>query len=523
MKKGQIFNSVRISLPKRNSFDLSHDRKFTATMGRLFPILCQEIYPNESWSIDGQGLTRTAPLVAPMMHQVNIYNHYFFTPYRILWANWDLFITGGDKFQPEAPVPVAPYVIIPEEGFEVGSIPDHLGFPTRQGGGTKVSALPFAAYLRVHQEYYRDENLQDTAIYMLQDGDNTDRLFNTYKLHGKPLARCWERDYFTSALPEPQKGPEVTIPLGTSAPIVYDGTGKTQIGRLAETGMPMADKEIGTDSFGNIDMTGEAEEFHLNVDLNDTHYVDLSAATSATVNSWRLAMAIQRFYERLGRGGSRTIEFLRNVWGSKASSSRLDRPEYIGGAKEPLSVSEVLQTSETSDTPLGTQGGHGISVTRLNGSHYHSSEYGVIIGLYSVMPKTAYSQGVPKAWRRLGDRFDYYFPDLAHIGEQPVKVSEIYHTSDEAKNEATFGYLPYGTELRYINDSIHGEFRSTQDFWTMGRFFEEVPALNADFVSADQVTRRVFADLSPDTDTLYVHMYHKIIAKRCIPLFGTPQ
>lgn len=522
-KKGQIFNSVLMNLPKRNAFDLSHDRKFTANMGLLYPCLNEEVYPNEYWDIDGTSLVRTAPMVAPMMHQVNIYQHYFSVPFRLLWANWDTFITGGNKFDPEAPIPTPPLVEIPVGGFAVGSIPDYLGFPTGVGAGTLVSAFPFMAYHRVHIEYYRDENLQDTDIVMLSDGDNT-ALITSLGLFGSPMARCWERDYFTSALPEPQKGPEVTIPLGERAPIRFNdepNNGRT-ITRRASDGVAWGDPGepiTNEDVQGRLNSNGGTA---IDIDISTTHHVDLSAATSATVNSWRLAVAVQKLYERLARGGSRPIEFLKNVWGSKASSSRLDRPEYLGGAKEPLSVSEVLQTSETNESPQGNMAGHGVAVPKMRNTTYETKEYGIILGMFSVMPKTAYSQGVRKSWLRLTDRFDYYFPDLAHIGEQPVKNAEIYLTSDNATNTDTFGYLPYGTELRYINDSVHGEFRSTQDFWHMGRKFDDVPMLNEEFVAADDVTTRIFADTSAETDKLYCHMYHKIIAKRCIPLFATP-
>lgn len=524
MKKGDIFNKVLVTAPKRNVFDLSHDRKFSAQMGLLYPCLVEEVYPSESWSIGGNSLVRTAPMVAPMMHLVDIFQHYFYVPNRILWANWDRFITGGDKFNETSPNPVPPYIVIPVGGFDVGSLADYLGFPTGQGEGTKVSAFPFAAYFRIHYEYYADENIPQHGLFMLADGDNTTALMNM-GANDVCMPRCWEKDYFTSCLPEPQKGPEVTIPLGSEAPIMFrlDSNGRTSTRKASDDSF-WGDPNIplgNQDAQGRI-MTVDGSDEPVNIDVSSTHYVDLSAASSATVNSWRLATSVQRLYERLARGGSRSIEFLRAVWNSRASSSRLDRPEYIGGAKEPLSVSEVLQTSETAASPQGNMSGHGISVTRINHAQYNSEEYGVIMGLFSVRPKTAYQQGIRKAWTRLNDRFDYFFPDLAHIGEQPVLNKEIYVTSDLDENEQTFGYLPYGTELRYINDSVHGEFRSTQNFWHMGRIFENLPTLSPEFLYMNDVTRRVFADTSENTDTLYCHVYHKIKAKRCIPRFGTP-
>lgn len=521
MKQGAIFNKVLINLPKRNTFDLSHDRKFSAKMGLLYPILMEEVYPNESWNVDGQSLVRTAPMVAPMMHTVNIYKHYFFIPNRILWPNWDLFITGGDKFNAAAPIPVPPYIKIPNGGFAVGSLADHLGFPTGTGDGQHVSAFPFAAYLRTHMEYYRDENLMNVELVMLTDGDNTANLAEV--VDSMPLPRSWERDYFTSCLPFPQKGPEVSIPLGSEAPIMFreESNGRTYT-RKASDDSPYGQPNqplVSEDLQGRIQMEDDTE---VNIDISTTHYVDLSDATSATINDLRLSFAIQKFYERLSRGGTRAIEFLRAVWGAKASSSRLDRPEYFGGAKEALSISEVLQQSQTSEeSPQGNMSGHGVAVTRINGCHYNSSEYGVILGLFSVMPKTAYQQGVRKQWLRLTDRFDYYFPDLANIGEQPVLNGEIFFTPNDVDNKKTFGYLPYGTELRYINDSVHGEFKTTQDHWHMGRIFANPPQLNEDFIYCDP-TRRVFADTSEETDTLYCHIYHKIYAKRSIPIFGTP-
>ncbi|AXH76434.1 MAG: major capsid protein [Microviridae sp.] len=537
-KKADIFNKVSIGTPKRNTFDLSHEKLFTCDMGMAVPILCEEAYPNEHWSVGSTTLCRTAPLARPMMSTVTIKKQNYFIRNQILWSNWNLFITGGDKFQEAAPVPVAPYVTIPIGGFPVGSLADYLGFPTLQGQGMKVSAFPFAAYLRTMQEYFFDENLQNTTLIMLADGDNT-IAFQTFPWMGgtrnlltsPPLPVCWEKDYFTAALPEPQKGPEVTIPLGDTADIVWNTESPSGAAPLyrGDGTTPAADGgldsfSIGTDNF----MQANGDGFPLVMDNTAYMKVDLSSATSATINDLRRSYALQRLYERLNRGGSRTPEFLRSVWGANPKNLELDRPDYFGGAKEFLSISEVLQQSQTTTdgddaSPQGNMSGHGVAVVGSNMSQYSTNDYGVMLSLFWVKPKTMYMQGVRRSWLRLDNRFDYFFPDLANIGEQPVLNAEVFFRADSDANAETFGYMPYGTDLRYIPDTVHGEFRSTQKDWTLVREFESLapPALNEAFVVCDP-SKRVFVDTSPLTHSIYVQHLNKLFVKRCIPLFGTP-
>ncbi len=510
--KGNIFTSIQNTKPSSNTFDLSHDRKMSLDMGDLVPIHVMECVPGDKIKMSTSQMLRFAPMVAPIMHRVNLYTHFFFVPNRILWDNWEDFITGGEDGTDASVFPT----------FEIGSsengsLFDYLGVPSADFNPfLKLSALPAAAYQIIYNEYYRDQNLIAPVNYKVDDGGNNAIQFNTLR------KRAWQHDYFTSALPWTQKGPEATIPLGDAAPVVYtDPVNKNLLPSLREqaTG-ELADKSsIGASAGFLFDSSTQGSGL-LYIDPNESLEADLSAATASTINDLRRAFKLQEWLEKNARGGSRYIETILSHFGVKSSDARLQRPEFLGGGSSPVNISEVLQTTSTDAvTPQANMAGHGISVGASNSFSYYAEEHGYIIGIMSVLPKTAYQQGLPKHFSKF-DKFDYFWPSFGHLGEQPILQQEIYaDITGAGTNEDVFGYTPRYAEYKYLNSSVHGEFKTSLDFWHMGRIFENKPSLNQQFIEADP-TDRIFAVL--ESEKLYAHVFHRISASRRMPYFGTP-
>ena len=511
----KIFDRIQLTKPRKSVFDLSHERKFSMNMGDLVPILCQEVIPGDSFRLSLQQLVRMQPMLAPMMHRVNVTTHFFFVPNRLIWNEWEDFITGGDKGDKN---PVFPTFersntsgTASTMGLTVGSLSDYLGYPvTRLPSGTisipKFSQLPYRAYHLIWNEYYRDQNLQSEVPISFSSGSIT---LGTASPTGSTWAtralaiqkRAWEKDYFTSALPYAQKGQELSLPLGDTAPITVDGEDVYIGGPI--TGMTLDSKAVLTQ--GN---TGQLE-------------ADLSNASGSTINQLRQAFQIQKWLEKNARGGSRYIEQILTHFGVKSSDARLQRPEYLGGGKTPVTISEVLQNSATEGTsPQGNMAGHGVSVGNTHSFKKSFEEHGFVIGIMSILPRTAYFQGMPKIFNKT-DKFDYYWPEFAHLGEQEVKQSEIYYDQTDVTNNDTFGYQPRYTEYRFVNDTVHGDFQSTLKFWHMAREFSNKPELNSSFVTSDPTTR-VFAVTDPQYPKLLVNTYANLQAVRPIPKYGNP-
>ncbi len=523
-----IFNEIKINKPSSNTFNLSHDRKMSLNMGTLTPTLVMDVLPGDNIKLTSTQMLRFAPMLAPVMHRIDVYQHFFFVPNRLNWSNWEDFITGGEDGTSD---PVFPTIQYNTTNSQIGTLTDYLGLPIIQDGiatgNVPVSALPFAAYQLIYNEFFRDQNLIPTTTTSLVDGDQPSSVKTTLM---QLRNRAWGHDYFTSALPWTQKGPEATIPLGTTADINFqplgasapDVTMKQYDGTIAASGNTVISTNTAQTKNSLINSGNNNDVI---MDNSPFLVADLSTATASSINDLRQAFRLQEWLEKNARGGSRYIEVIKSHFGVTSSDARLQRPEYLGGGKSPVSISEVLQTSETGvaledSTPQGNMAGHGVNVGGGNNFSYYAQEHGYIIGLMSIMPKTAYFQGLPKHFRKF-DKFDYYFPSFAHLGEQPILNEELYLTTT-ASDQQTFGYTPRYAEYKHMLSSVHGEFKDTLRFWHMAREFENAPALNADFINCDP-TKRIFAVELQESETIYAHIFHDLKAKRLMPYFGTPK
>lgn len=508
-----VFNSVAVRKPSRNTFNLSHDIKFSGDMGELIPILCEEVLPGDVWRFRSETLVRLAPMVAPVMHRVNINVEYFFVPNRIIWPNWEAFISPPED---GSTPPAHPFFSLSGVSVPVGSLGDYLGLPTGVTGLGEFNALPFYAYAKIWNEYYRDQNLQsriaDTAINGSNNNNGSNNVVYTI-VNGPVKRRAWQHDYFTGSLPFAQKGQPVNIPIGfdKDAPVY-------QLNNSATGSRSWASNP----NTAGITTTRVREKVDSNAGLDNTFlFAQTSGLTqsSGTINDLRIAMRTQEFLERQARGGSRYIEQIRMQFGVKSSDQRLQRPEFIGSTRSPIVISEVLQTSESGDTPLAEMAGHGIGAQSGKYFRYYAEEHGWIFAMLSITPKTAYYQGVPKKFLR-SDMFDYAWPVLAHIGEQEVLNKEIYVAND-GKNDDTFGYVPRYSEYRFIPSYVRGEMRTSLNFWHMARDFSSRPTLSGSFVECNP-TKRIFAVTDANVDSLWMHAFHSIKCSRLLPKYGTP-
>lgn len=497
-----LFNSVMQKKPKSNKFDLTHDVKLSGRMGNLIPTCLMECVPGDNVTLGSDIFLRFAPLIAPVMHRMDATIHYFFVPNRILWDNWEKFIvnepTGG---MPRILVDTS---LTPEQLRFL----DYLGVPPPPVGGqlTEVSALPMAAYQAIYNEYYRDQNLVPEVNYKLVDGLQAVGDLCTLR------KRSWEHDYFTSSLPFAQKGAAVDIPLGdVELKANWDNFGQPNF-KTDPIGVPggavLQDNTPGVDAI-------EIGAVPVAYDPDGTLEVQ-----ATTINSLRRAMRLQEWLEKNARGGTRYIENILAHFGVKSSDSRLQRPEYITGVKTPVVVSEVLNmTGESGGLPQGNMAGHAVSIgTGYTGKKF-IEEHGYIIGILSVMPKTAYQQGIHRTFTKF-DPLDYYWPSFANIGEQEVKVQEIY-AYDTTKDDL-FGYVPRYAEYKFLPNRVAGDFRTTLDYWHLGRIFGNSPVLNEEFLEVtNEDVDRIFA-VNDGTDNLYIQVLNKISAIRPMPVYGTP-
>lgn len=520
----------RADIP-RSQFRREFTHKTTFDSGYLVPIYVDEVLPGDTFNMKSTFFCRMATPIFPVMDNMHLDSFFFFVPNRLLWSNWQKFM--GQQESPGDSISFTiPQQVSPAGGYAVGSLQDYMGLPTvgQVAGGNTVthSALFLRAYNLIWQEWFRDENLQNTVT--IDKGDGPDTVAN-YTL----LRRGKRHDYFTSCLPWMQKGTSVQIPTGTSAPVkAFDQT--TSLGMLAVGDATATWGLTGVNGQNYIGRTSSTFGANRVVTLDNAKagiagglYADLSTATAVTINQLRQSFQIQRLLERDARGGTRYTEIVRAHFGVQSPDARLQRPEYLGGGSTPININPVAQTSATGLTggsaPLGAISGFGTALHTGNGFSASFTEHGVILGLVSVRADLTYQQGLHKMWSRL-TRYDHYFPAFANLGEQAVLNKEIY--CDGSANDANvFGYQERWAEYRYKPSQVSGLFKSTSagtiDGWHLAQKFTALPTLNTTFIQDTPPMSRVLAvGASANGQQFLFDGFFSNMVARPMPLYSVP-
>ena len=547
-----IFQKIAVPKVHFSNFNLTHDYSASFDFGYLIPCMCVEALPNDTFQGSTEAFLRLAPLEYPLFHRMSLKAYTFFVPNRILWKYWPEFIAEDE----ESVAPSALEARLSEIAYYYPEYPlvDYIGFPQEthsvEDTQESVSILPFLAYQKIWNDYFRDENLQDDlfkkddgvlwqvsqlqGVISLTSASTRNMLFSLRK-------KAWEKDYFTSALPEPQLGDPVPVPVrgdvsvdvnsdnasiyGTAAfvaPNLYSSVRQLTSGDNLEVGSPTSDPTRFAINAGDTPVT-ELKSGGATISVSGVNGLYVQDA-SFTINDLRLASSIQRFNELLARAGHRYKETILSMFNQVTPDYRLDRPEFICSCNIPISISEVPQTSATEQgsTPQATLAGNAIAYNNAGMYRYHCQEHGFIITLICAIPRTKYANGLSRMWTRK-DRYDYYTPVFENLGEQAIKNREVYLSGTSADDE-DWGYAPRYSEYKYIPSTVHGEFRNSLDFMTLSRIFDSLPTLSGDFITPDDETcNRGFAVPDNSVQHLYVQVINHLLARRPMQKLPIPK
>lgn len=521
-----LFSMIPRTNVPRSVFDRSHGYKTTFNGGYLVPFFVDEVLPGDTFNLKCSLFARLSTPIVPFMDNLHLETFFFYVPNRLLWDHWENFMgqqeNPGDSIDFLVPT-------ISATNVQSQTLWDYFGLPINVTNALTVSALPFRAYNLIYNEWFRDENLQNSLPF--NKGDGPDNISN-YNL----VRRGKRHDYFTSALPWPQKGTAegVEINVGTTAPIQATGTiSGAGVPTFRPAGGFVANSLLSSDpdsasrntvlfnQNNNADLPLNWQNPALSVSISGT--TDLSAATSITINALRTAFQVQKLLERDARGGTRYTEILRSHFGVVSPDARLQRPEYLGGSSTRIAIKPVEQNSGTTDTsPQGNLAAYGVAGDTFHGFTKSFVEHGWIIGLVEVRADLSYQQGINRMWKR-SDRYDFYFPVLAHLGEQAISNDEIY-AQGTAQDAQVFGYQERYAEYRYKPALITGKFRSTDpqslDIWHLAQEFGSLPALNDSFIQDQPPIERVVA-VTNEPQILF-DSYIKLKCVRPMPVYSVP-
>lgn len=509
----------------RSRFKAQKTHKTTFDAGYLIPVYVDEVLPGDTFNLKMTAFARLATPLYPIMDNMHLDSFFFFVPNRLIWNNWQKFM--GEQEDPGDSISyTVPQIVSPANGFPTGGLYDYMGLPTvgQVGTGNTVSVCAFwpRAYNLIYNEWFRDQNMQNSVTVHKNDGPDT---YTDYTLH----RRGKRHDYFTSALPWPQKGSSVTLPLGSTAPILRTNNAPVAKAYIAGTNTLSTTNSV---MYGGDTTTGYIHNLaaqNLSIDPNGGLYADLSAATAATINQLRQSFQIQKLLERDARGGTRYTEIIRSHFGVISPDARLQRPEYLGGGSTVVNINPIAQTSATNlsggSTVLGNLAAMGTSLASGHGFTQSFVEHGVIIGLVSVRADLTYQQGLPRMWSR-STRYDFYFPAFATLGEQAILNKEIYATGASTDDDV-FGYQERWAEYRYKPSQITGLFRSTTtgtlDAWHLAQKFTSLPTLNNTFIQeTPPVSRVVAVGAAANGQQFLFDSFFDITMARPMPMYSVP-